>query len=267
MRKLVVGCLVLALLGTVTLFALQQRGRMPQFDDEGNPLEMPKDATERTEFVFARLQYPGFGGDSFWARRGSWATDYPKADRQFVMGVRRLTRLNVRSVEQVVNLDNDEIFDYPWIYATEVGHWNLTDAQCAKLREYLLRGGFMMTDDFHGSVEWDVFLRGMRRVFPDRPISDLATTESINHVLYDIDDRFQVPGIQHLYTGRIAEYDGVEPVWRAIYDDKGRVMVAISQNSDLGDAWEHADEPRYPERYASLAYRIGINYIMYAMTH
>lgn len=260
--------LLLSLAGT-TLFGLQRRmgGGRPQFDDEGNPLVEPADANQKTEYVFARLQYPSLGGNSYWNMRGSWATDYPKADRQFVMGVRRLSRLNVRSVEEVVDLDSDKIFDYPWIYATETGHWNLTDAQCRKLREYLLRGGFMMTDDFHGTVEWEVFLRSMRRVFPDRAIVDLKDADPVFHVLYDLDQRFQVPGVQVLYTGRVAEYDGTEGVWRGIFDDDGRLMVAITHNMDLGDAWEHADMPEYPERYSSLAYRVGINYIIYAMTH
>jgi hypothetical protein len=107
----------------------------------------------------------------------------------------------------------------------------------------------------------------MSRVFPDRPIVDIENKDAIFHVLYDLDERFQVPGIIRFYTGRDYEYDGVEPKWRAIYDDRGRIMVAICHNMDLGDAWEWADAPQYPERFASLAYRVGINYIIYAMTH
>lgn len=259
---------MMAALASSLLFGLQQRrrGGLP-LDDDGNEIATPADAGEKTEFVFARMQYGSLGGDGFWARRGSWATDWPKADRQFVIGVRRLSRIHVRSVEEVIDLESEKIFDYPWIYATEVGHWNLSDADATKIREYLLRGGFIMTDDFHGTVEWDVFLRGMKKVFPDRSIVDLKNEDAIFHVLYDLDSRFQVPGIQVLYTGRVAEYDGTEAVWRGIYDDKGRVMVAICHNMDLGDAWEWADEPRYPEAYASLAYRVAINYIIYAMTH
>jgi len=184
-----------------------------------------------------------------------------------VQGVRRLTRIHTRSVEQVVDLDSDEIYNWPWIYAVEVGHWALTDAQCKRLRDYLLRGGFLMVDDFHGTWEWENFMASMSRVFPDRPVVDLDSSDPIFHVLYDLDERFQVPGIQYWYSGRLYEKDGVEPRWRAIYDDKGRIMVAICHNMDLGDAWEWADHPRYPEPYASLAYRTGINYIIYAMTH
>jgi hypothetical protein len=199
--------------------------------------------------------------------RGAWSVDYPKADRQFLQGVRRLTRIHARSVEEVVDLDSDRIFDYPFVYVVEPGHWELTDSQARKLREYLLRGGFLMTDDFHGTFEWDIFMASMSRVFPDRQVVDLEGKDPIFHVLYDLDERFQVPGIIMFRTGTTYEYDGYDPAWRAVFDDRRRIMVAICHNMDLGDAWEWADWPHYPERYASLAYRIGINYIIYAMTH
>lgn len=262
MRSRILAVLALALVFLGVLEA--QRRRWMDFED--NPAPFPPDGNEKTEFAFARLMYPSFGG-GYWGWRGAWATDYPKADRQFVQGVRRLTRIHTRSVEEVVDLDGDKIYDWPWIYAVEVGHWDLDDRQAAKLRDYLLRGGFLMTDDFHGTYEWDVFLASMQRVFPDRPIVEIPDDDEIFHVIYDLDERFQVPGIRYFYTGRTYEQDGVEPRWRGIYDDQGRIMVAICHNMDLGDAWEWADLPRYPERWASLAYRVGINYIVYAMTH
>jgi hypothetical protein len=259
------SALILAILVWSSLYAFQRRFRSFR-GEEDNPTFFPADGNEKTEFAFARLRYPSFRG-GYWGRRGAWSTDYPKADRQFVQGVRRLTRIHTRSVEQVVELDSDDVYYWPWIYAVEVGHWDLSDAQARKLRDYLLRGGFLMTDDFHGTYEWDVFIASMRRVFPDRPIVELDNKDPIFHVLYDLDQRFQVPGIQYFYSGRTYEQDGVEPRWRGIYDDKGRLMVAICHNMDLGDAWEWADFPRYPEKWASLAYRVGINYIIYSMTH
>jgi len=235
-------------------------------DDDDAPI--PADANEKTEYVFARLRYPSYrGGSGYWGVRGSWTTDYPKAERHFVQGIRRLTRIHTRSMEHVVDLDTDDIFNYPWIYAVEVGHWDLSDQQAAKLREYLTRGGFLMVDDFHGSIEWEVFTASLSRVFPDRPVIDLDSKDQIFHSLYDIDQKVQVPGIVMFYTGQTFEQDGVEPRWRGIVDDKGRVMVGICHNMDLGDSWEHADMARYPEQYTSLGYRIGINYIIYSMTH
>jgi len=254
---------MVALLAATLLYA-QRRFRSP-FSEEDNPAPIPPDANERTEYVFARLRYPSVGG-RYWGR-GSWSTDYPKADRQFLQGVRRLTRLHTRSMEQVVDIDSDTMFDYPWIYAVEVGRWGLSDAQSRRLREYLDRGGFLMVDDFHGGYEWDVFVESMRRVYPDRPIVDLESSDHVFHVLYDLDQRFQVPGIHTVWSGVTFEKGGYEPRWRGIYDSKERLVVAICHNMDLGDAWEWADRPEYPERYASLAYRVALNYIIYAMSH
>ncbi|MEK7407400.1 MAG: DUF4159 domain-containing protein [Acidobacteriota bacterium] len=261
--QLLAVLLGIALCGALLAFQGRFRGFRGEVDNDDAPL--PPDWNEKTEYTFARLRYPSVRFS--YRFRGNWATDYYKADRQFVQGVRRLTRIHTRSIEQVVDLDSDEIYKWPWIYAVEVGHWDLSEAQCRKLRDYLLRGGFLMVDDFHGTWEWDVFMNSMQRVLPDRPVVDLENKDALFHVLYDLEERFQVPGIQYWYSGRNYEQDGIEPRWRAIYDDKGRIMVAICHNMDLGDAWEWADHPSYPEPYASLAYRIGINYIIYAMTH
>jgi hypothetical protein len=170
-------------------------------------------------------------------------------------------------VEQPINLEEGDQYNWPWLYGVEVGHWDLTDAQVKALREYLLRGGFFMTDDFHGTQEWAVFIAGMTRVFPDRPIVEIPNSDPIFHAVYNLDDRYQVPGAQFLYSGKIYEKDGTVPHWRGIYDDRGRLMVAMCFNMDLGDSWEHADNPQYPEKFSALGLRIGVNYIVYAMTH
>ena len=257
---------ITAALFLTALFA--QRGFKTYPYEETNPVEVPAGSDEKTEWTFARLRYPSGRYGGYWGR-GSWGIDFPKADRQFVKGVKRLTRLHARSAEQVVDLDldDDEIYYWPWVYAVEVGHWDLTDAQCKKLRDYLLRGGFLMVDDFHGTFEWEIFLNGMKRIFPDRPVVDIPAKDAIFHVLYDLDEKIQVMGTVTFGTGRTYEYDGVVPEWKGVYDDRGRVMVGICHNQDNGDAWEWADSPRYPEKAASQAFRLGINYIIYAMTH
>lgn len=242
-----------------------QRGFRSRFGDEDNPAPIPPDATEKTEYVFGRLRYGSYGGG--YRGRGSWGTDYPKADRQFLQGVRRLSRVHTRSMEQVVDIDSDEIYNYPWLYAVEVGRWGFSGDQARRLRSYLDRGGFLMVDDFHGPYEWEAFAAGLRQVFPDREIVDLENRDSIFHVIYDLDQRIQVPGVQYVRSGVTYEKGGIEPRWRGIYDDKNRLVVAICYNMDLGDAWEWADIPEYPEQFAALAYRIGLNYIVYAMTH
>jgi hypothetical protein len=239
--------------------------------------ETPTDYQEKSEWAFARLMYPpgpndGYAGrfDGDWRQGLSlWTQDYPRADRHFSLAMRRLTRIHVRSVEQSVNLeDGDEVYNWPWLYAVQVGEWGLTQAEAKIMREYLLRGGFFMADDFHGNFEYSMFEQRIRMVFPDRPIVDIPDNDAIFHTVYDLDDRFQIPGQAHLRAGAKNPYDGgVGAHWRGIYDDKGRIMVAISYNSDIGDAWEFADDPRYPEKFSGLAIRIGVDYVVYAMTH
>jgi hypothetical protein len=200
--------------------------------------------------------------------RANWTIDYPRSDRHLSAAMRRLTRIHARSVEQCVNIDDpDEIYYWPFLYAVEVGYWDLTDAQAAKLRDYLLRGGFFMCDDFHGTMEWEVFNASMKKVFPDRQIVDLNNSDQIFHTIYDLGERYQVPGAQFIETGQTWEHDGHDPHWRGIYDDKGRLMVAICHDMDLGDSWEHADNPEYPAKFSDLGIRIGVNYVVYAMTH
>src|SRR5690606_34593456 len=135
------------------------------------------------------------------------------------------------------------------------------------LRDYLLRGGFMMVDDFHGTQEWNSFLSVMSQVFPERPVIDIADEDEVFHVLYDVDERIQVPGLGSVMRGVTWERDGYEPVWRGVYDDKGRLMVVMNHNMDLGDAWEHADTPGYPQPMTALAYRFAVNYAIYSLTH
>lgn len=238
-----------------------------EYNDSDIPV--PPDYDEPAEWVFGRLMYPSVGWGSQWQYGGtSWTIDYPRGDRHIAALVRRLSIIDSRSVEQPVNLDDgDDVFNWPWLYAVEVGQWDLTDAQAEKLREYLLRGGFLMVDDFHGSREWATFAEGMRRVFPDRPIVDLADDDQIFHTFWDLQNREQIPGLQFVMTGRKYERDGVEARWRGIYDDEGRIMVAICHNMDLGDAVEHSDTPAYPQEWSAVAMRTFLNYIIYSMTH
>jgi hypothetical protein len=143
----------------------------------------------------------------------------------------------------------------------------LSEEEAARLRDYLLRGGFLVVDDFHGSMEWAGFVQGMHRVFPDRAIVEIPLEDAVFHLAYDLPEHTQIPGIQSLYSGLPYERDGYTPHWRGIYDDEGRLMVVINFNMDMGDAWEHADVPEYALQYTTRAYKYAINYILYAMTH
>jgi hypothetical protein len=237
---------------------------------------LPADYREKTEWAFARLMYPPGPLNGYRYRDLDWHTgvslwtqDFPRADRHFSLAVRRLTRIHVRSVEQPVNLDEGDAYDWPWLYAVQVGEWGLTGVQGQELREYLLRGGFFMADDFHGNAEWAEFESRIRKALPEFPIREIDDGDPIFHTVYDLDQRIQVPGEAHLRAGYKSNNGPSSrgAHWRGIYDDKGRIIVAILYNSDIGDAWEWADDPRYPAKFADLAIRLGVNDIVYAMTH
>jgi hypothetical protein len=218
------------------------------------------------ELHFSRMYYRDGGMGYGYGRGRSWLTDYPEAEDHFTMGVGRLTRVDIGDA-RMLQLTDDSIFDYPWLYAVEVGRWYLDDDDATRLAEYLLRGGFLMVDDFHGEQQWRGFLESMVKVFPTRPIVEIDVSDEVMHVLYDLNKDIQIPGIAALTRGVTYESGGVTPHWRGIYDDAGRLMVAINFNMDLGDAWEHADTPFYPEPMTALAYRFAVNYVVYAMTH
>jgi hypothetical protein len=228
------------------------------------------------ELHFSRMYYRdgggygrGFGGGGFNGcpyGGGSWTTDCPEAEVHFTMGIERLTRVDIGE-GRALRLTDDSIFNYPWLYAVEVGRWYLDETDAARLREYLMRGGFMMVDDFHGTRQWASFLESLQRVFPDRPVVEIEESDEVMHVLYDLNKNIQIPGIVAVQRGVTYEQDGTVPHWRGIYDDDGRLMLAINFNMDLGDAWEHADTPYYPEPMTALAYRFAVNYVVYAMTH
>jgi hypothetical protein len=240
----------------------------------GESIPLPPDWQRSAEWTFARLMFPpgpldGYRGrfDGDWRLGLSlWTQDYPRADRAFSQAVRRLTRIDARSVEEPVSLDDgDEVYHWPWLYAVQVGEWGLTEREALKLRDYLLRGGFFMADDFHGSQEQAYFEHTMKMVFPERPIVDIPNNDDIFHTLFDIDNRYRITGAEHLDTGY--KKDGKVARFEGIYDDKGRVMVAISLNSDIGDSWEWSDTPSYPLKFSDLGMRLGVNYVIYAMTH
>jgi hypothetical protein len=256
--------------------ALEQWG-IPQSNDEDEP-PIPARAAE---FHFMRMEYTDLPeyhrrwghGSNNGLSPGWWSVDAPAADNHFTRGIQRLTRIDTGDPRHL-RLTDKHLFDYPWIYATQAGWWDLSDAEVSRLREYLLRGGFLVVDDFWGATQWDVFRHTMDRVLPNHPILDIDRSDSVMHVLYDIGpkDLTFIPGSRHLRrmadgSVSVVQPEGTAPAWRAIYDDRQRMVVAINFDTDVGDAWEFADVPIYPEAMTELAYRFGINYIVYSMTH
>jgi hypothetical protein len=228
------------------------------------------------EFHMARMIYADAGSGRrgrFGFRRGWWAIDYPSAEIHFYGGVSRLTNVKMAEDSHHISLTDPALFDHPWLFVQQVGQggWDPSDEEAALLRDYLYKGGFLVVDDFHGEQEWPILVAALRKVLPKHGIVDLSPErDEIFHALYDLDALTQIPGERHLYRagdGSIqAQLEGPQR-WAGIYDDEGRLMVMINFNMDMGDAWEHADDAYYPQPMTALAYRFGINYLIYALTH
>jgi hypothetical protein len=231
-----------------------------------DPVEDPPDAGRSGEFALGRIRYRspldgrGFGG---YAR---WGIDANKGDRLFISILRRLTRIDVEPIETIIDVDSEEIFETPFLFAVSVGDWQLSRPQARRIGEYLRRGGFLMVDDFHNEREWAIFMDGIRQMDLAGEPEELSDSASPFHVVFDLKERVRVPGANVVH-GTGIERGGTVPHWRGIMDSHNRMIVAITFNQDMGDGWEFADVPDYPERFSSQAIRLGTNYVVYAMTH
>lgn len=225
----------------------------------------PVESTRPHEFYFTRGIYGGRFEDEDWGPR--WAVDYPKADQQFLVALKRLSRVDAPASEHALELSAPELLDYPFLYMLEVGALSLDEEQAQALRHYLLAGGFLVIDDFWGDWDWGNFEMQMARVFPEFDIVEIPLDHPVFHAFYDISEVLQVPNVHQASGGPTHEQGGRIPYVRGIFDNRGRLMVLINWNTDLGDAWEWADAPYYPLRYSTYAYQMGINFVIYAMTH
>jgi hypothetical protein len=237
-----------------------------QYEDEmQDPVDDPPDALRKGEFALGRLRYrsPLDRGRGRYAR---WGIDANKGDRLFLDHLRRLTRIDVQPIETIIDVSSDEIFNHPWVFAVSVGDWRLAPGETQRLRQFFDRGGFLMVDDFHGEREWAVFMDAMRQIDPNVNVVELDDADPAFHAVFNLTNRVRVPGANVVHGSGI-ERGGEVPHWRAVLDAHGRMMVAICFNMDVGDGWEFADDPEYPERFAYEAIRLGINYVVYAMSH
>jgi Domain of unknown function (DUF4159) len=217
------------------------------------------------QFYFTRGAYTGYYRFRDFM---SWTVDYPKADRQFLIGVRRLTNLDAYELENPVRLTDPNLDRYPFLYFVEPGYMALTEGEVESLRRYLKAGGFLVVDDFWGTFEWENFQSQIQRVLPGYAIVDIPLSHPIFSCFYDVKEILQVPNVgQGIQGGPTWEQDGYYPAVKGIFDEKGRLMVVINWNTDLGDAWEWAENPYYPLKFSTYAYQMGVNYIIYAMSH
>ena len=235
----------------------------------------------RDVFTFTRIRYEsaerGWGGGG-----GVWWIDTPDSDLNFSFRLQQMTSLKVNPDGRFIELTDRELFDYPWIYMVEPGLLVFSDAEVAALRKYLLNGGFLMVDDFWGEHQWQNFYREIKRVLPEREPEELEMSHPIFHSVFNITLAKQQMQIPNFDRGERSQYDGItweeeyrhgpgthDVHFRAISDDKGRMMVFIAHNTDNGDGWEREGEYKYffTEFSEKKAYPLGINVVFYAMTH
>ena len=277
------GILLLLVVDVMGQFGDRGFGR--RFGRRREIVPMVRDIFPGNVFTFCRAQYTMSGG---WGRRGAgrggWATDYPEADENFSLRLSQITTLNINRTDEgqfqhaIVQLDEEELFKYPFLYMCNVTRMQLTEGEQMGLRSYLLRGGFMMVDDFWGDDGWENWVYEIEQVFPpnEYPMVEIPLDHEIFHIVFDLNEVPQVPGI-HSWGGpgvsyevrwRYDHYGNKARCW-GIFDHNGRLMVVAIHNTDLGDGWERegVDIDYFKEYSAPKAYPMGINIVVYAMTH
>ncbi len=248
-------------------YGRRQREIRPEMVDRGDvPVWNVEERFKADVFTFVRIRYSSWGG---WGG-GKWATDFPDSDLNFSYRLHELTALEVNPFGQIIELTDEKLFDYPFIYLIEPGDLSFSEEEVVALRRYLDNGGFLMVDDFWGEQEWANFYREIKRVFPNREPVELPLEHEIFHCVYDLKKKPQIPSIGAWRNGQTTErWDAPEPHYRGIFDDKGRMMAIVCHNTDLGDGWEReGEEVGYFKEYSEKwAYPLGINIVTYAMTH
>jgi len=247
----------------------------------GDAEDLPAAGADGAEFTWVRGQYANHGGvrTSFRPHGGWWDTDYPDSDENFLRGVQRYTNINTNPRNHTyMSLTDPRIFEHIFLYmnwkrvpiGASYSGPNFSAEEVEALREFMFRGGFVMVDDFWGEPHLDDMHREIGKIFPDRDIVKLDTNHEIFHIFFDIEEVAQVPG--RMVTWDFGGYMSLDdpdypPEVYAVLDDDGRIMLLANYNTDLGDGWEHTVYAGYPTRYTNEAYKIGINFLIYAFSH
>jgi len=230
----------------------------------GQEPKLPEVPRKESRFTLGRVYFDSPMGDFVFGPVGAahgppWSHDWPRSEEHFMKIVAEVTRLDVNPGGHIISFQNDDCFKYPIAYLCEVGYINLSDGEARRMSEYLLRGGFLIVDDFRGWREMGNFVRQMKRVFPDRALEELPRTHPIWTSFFDISDlKIQPPPIYSRYD--VPQYFGMS-------DDTGRLMMVVNYNNDISDYWEWSDDPMMPIDDTNEAYKYGVNYVMYALTH
>jgi hypothetical protein len=245
------------------LSGFENPGRGP-----GRPTSLPNEVSPFGEFRFVRIIYPSPHSPYNQWFGGAWQVDYPEADENFTEGIHKWAGTNLRLSEPLqIEPTDQRLFDYPFAYIVEPGHMELTDSDAAALHEYLMRGGFLYLDDFHGEIEWQRVRGQLKKIAPEYEVKDLPLSHPIFHSYFDLNQVVQVPGIAALIQGVTYEKGGVTPHYMGIEDKNGRLIIFLTRNCDFGDAWEWINDPRYPAQFGLMAYKLGMNVVVYAMSH
>jgi len=252
---------------------------IPQSGDE-TPTWTNAPGFEKDVFTFLRIKRDsnggGYGYGSYGRRGGPWWTDASDSDLNLSYRLQQMTALKVDPDGRFLRLTEKELADYPFIYMVEPGSLYLSDEEITELRKYLLNGGFLWLDDFWGDSAWNNVEQIMKKVFRDREFVELPLTNQLYHCVFDIKSKGQVPNVR---TGTLSEHTHV--TWedhdgdtrtvhhKAIFDDKGRIMVFATHNTDNGDGWEwEGDNHYYFEHFSEkIAYPLAVNVVFYTMTH
>lgn len=244
MRTIILVGTLIALLGSAVVHA-QWFGRRYQIEQNDPPA---------TELIAARWRFSTNGR----IRHRGWSHNYPSSDRNLNQFISDATRIDVDPMSyRIVELGSEEIFDHPFTYVSEPGEMELTEQEVDNLREYVRRGGFILIDDFDGSVQLGQLQSQMRRAFPERNLVPLTIEHPIFDLVFDVED----------LKGMAPYVPGGDPQYLGFMNDRNHVAIVACYNNDLANFWDWIDEARYPLRPATDAFRMGINFVEYAMTH
>jgi hypothetical protein len=272
-RTLIAVILVLG----VASAAAAQFGRFQGFGPRGYPAKFARAENFGHGFNFCRGVYTSGRRE---AGGQGWSTDYPDAELNFSIRLSELTKTRVAKDNEgeadhvVVRLTDDLVYQCPYVHMEDVGTASFTEGEVLALRAYLLKGGFVWVDDFWGTYAWSNWVSQLARVLPpaEFPIVDIPAGHAVMKTMFEVKEIPQIPSIQFWRTsgGGISERgrDSAVPTMRAVLDKHGNIMVLMTHNTDISDAWEReGEDPRFFYSFSPDGYAVGINVVLYAMTH
>jgi hypothetical protein len=228
-------------------------------------------------FMYCRGYYSSFRNTG---SGSGWNTDYPAADNNFSVRLGELTRVPIKLDHDrqphhvVVSLTDPLLYRCPLLFMEDVGSAEFSNEEVQRLREFFMKGGFLWVDDSWGTIDWSTWVRQLTRILPpgEFPIVDIPTSHPIMRSLYEVKEIPQVPSINHWYRSRglTSErgIDSSEVYFKGVFDERGHLMVVMTHNTDISDTWEReGDNAEYFDLFSPRGYAIGVNIVLYAMTH